>query len=82
MLILFSILVSPPTTKYKELTSTLLKWILMFDEVSCVIPGASAPEQVLSNLEVLQLSNLSAEEREAVKAVYDRYIRTPVHYKW
>jgi len=66
----------------QDLAAIALKWILMFDEVSCVIPGASTPEQALSNLKALDLSDLSAAEMEAVKAVYDKYIRNPVHYQW
>jgi aryl-alcohol dehydrogenase-like predicted oxidoreductase len=66
----------------QDLAAIALKWILMFDEVSCVIPGASTPEQALSNLTALDLSDLSAAEMNAVKAVYYKYIRNPVHYQW
>lgn len=67
---------------HQDLTATALKWILMFEEVSCVIPGASAPGQVVSNLKALDLHELSAGDMLSVKAVYDKYIRNPVHYKW
>jgi len=66
----------------QDLASIALKWILMFDEVSCVIPGASSPEHVQANLKAMELHELSDEKMEAVKAVYDKYIRNPVHYKW
>ena len=33
-----------------NLAAIALKWILMFQEVSCVIPGASRPDQVYSNI--------------------------------
>lgn len=66
----------------QDLAAIALKWILMFDEVSCVIPGASTPEQALSNLKALELPDLSAEDMEAVKAVYNKYIKNPVHYQW
>jgi len=66
----------------QDLAAIALKWILMFDEVSCVIPGASIQEQALSNIKALNLPDLSEEEMEAVKAVYDKYIRNPVHYQW
>jgi aryl-alcohol dehydrogenase-like predicted oxidoreductase len=66
----------------QDLAAIALRWILMFDEVSCVIPGASTPEQVLSNLKALELSDLSSEEMEAVKAVYNNYLKNPVHYQW
>ena len=67
---------------YQDLTAAALKWILMYEEVSCVIPGASTPEQVISNLKALDLRELSVEEMLAVKAVYDKHIGNPVHYKW
>jgi len=66
----------------KNLAAIALKWILMFEEVSCIIPGASVPEQLLSNLKVLDLPEISEEELLAVKQVYDKYIYNPVHYKW
>lgn len=67
---------------HHDLAVTALKWILMFEHVSCVIPGASTPEQVLSNLKALDLDEFPAEKMLSVKAVYDNYIRNPVHYKW
>lgn len=65
-----------------NLAAIALKWILMFEEVSCIIPGASVPEQLLSNLKVLDLPEISKEKMLAVKSVYDQYIFNPVHYKW
>lgn len=64
------------------LAAIALKWILMFDEVSCVIPGASTPDQAIANLKALDLPELSGEEMAAVKAVYDKFIKNPVHYLW
>jgi aryl-alcohol dehydrogenase-like predicted oxidoreductase len=66
----------------KNLAAIALKWILMFDEVSCIIPGASAPEQVLSNMKTLDLNEISIDEMLAVRKIYDKYIFNPVHYKW
>lgn len=66
----------------QDLAAIALKWILMFDEVSCVIPGASSPEQVQANLKAMEFHELSDEKMEAVKAVYDKYIKNPVHYQW
>ena len=59
-----------------------LRWILQFPEVSTVIPGASSPEQVLSNLKVCDLPALDDEQMKAVKAVYDAYIGPEVHHLW
>ena len=65
-----------------NLAAIALKWILMFQEVSCIIPGASVPEQLLSNMKVLDLPEISEEKMLAVRNVYDQYIFNPVHYKW
>ncbi len=59
-----------------------LKWILQFPEVSTVIPGASRPEQVISNLKVGDLPALDDEQMTAVKDIYDEYIRADVHHLW
>jgi len=59
-----------------------LKWILQFPEVSTVIPGASRPEQVISNLRVGDLPSLDDEQMTAVKDIYDEYIRAEVHHLW
>jgi aryl-alcohol dehydrogenase-like predicted oxidoreductase len=57
-----------------NLSAIALKWILMFPEVSCVIPGASSPEQVLSNILAAELPNLSLEQMENIKQIYTQYI--------
>ena len=66
----------------EDLATIALKWILMFNEVSCVIPGASSPNQMLSNLEVSNLNILTKEEMDSVSSIYQRYIKYPVHYLW
>jgi aryl-alcohol dehydrogenase-like predicted oxidoreductase len=51
-----------------------LKWILMFEEISCVIPGASRPEQVLANIEASSASALSQKQMNGIKKIYDEMI--------
>ena len=65
-----------------SLATQALRWILMFDEVSCVIPGASSPEQILANLKAADLPALSTEQMQAVWEIYDRRIRPLVHHAW
>jgi aryl-alcohol dehydrogenase-like predicted oxidoreductase len=65
-----------------ELANIALRWILMFEEVSCVIPGASRPEQITSNLNAAKLSSLNEDEMLKVRAVYEKYIRSEVHNLW
>ncbi|WP_046247022.1 aldo/keto reductase [Hymenobacter terrenus] len=65
-----------------RLAAFALRWVLMFNEVSCIIPGASRPEQVLPNLQAAELPELSEEQMRAVRDIYDRKIRPLVHYSW
>ena len=64
------------------LAQLALRWILMFDAVSCIIPGASRAEQPRENIEAANLAPLSGREMEAVRRIYDEHIRNPVHYLW
>ena len=59
-----------------------LKWILMFDAVTCAIPGGKRPEQVADNARASELPALSAEVMAGVKRVYDEKIRALVHQRW
>jgi aryl-alcohol dehydrogenase-like predicted oxidoreductase len=59
-----------------------LRWVLMFDAVSCVIPGASRLAHVESNVTASDLPPLTDEQMAGVKAVYEKYIKDPVHYLW
>ncbi|MGF7049640.1 aryl-alcohol dehydrogenase-like predicted oxidoreductase [Paenibacillus sp. DS2015] len=66
----------------EELAPYALRWILMFDAISTVIPGASRAEQVLSNVQAGSLPAYTAEQMNAVKAVYIQYIKDSVHSMW
>ncbi|MES2852019.1 MAG: aldo/keto reductase [Bacteroidota bacterium] len=59
-----------------------LQWILGFDEVSCIIPGASNESHVLSNLSVYDLPKLTYEKIAAMNEIYERYIKPEVHQLW
>jgi len=59
-----------------------LKWILMFDEVSTVIPGASKPEQVLSNIKASEIPPITQEQMHRVNAIYEEHIKQEVHQRW
>tara|TARA_R110002049_G_scaffold190938_2_gene359621 strand:+ start:6002 stop:6988 length:987 start_codon:yes stop_codon:yes gene_type:complete len=52
-----------------------LRWILDHQAVSCIIPGASSPKQVIGNAEVSNLESLLPETHKALKALY----KTQVH---
>jgi len=59
-----------------------LRWILMFPEVSCAIPGAKRPAQVEENAQAADLPPLGPATMKAVKAIYNRRIRPDVHHRW
>ena len=66
----------------QNLTAIALRWILMFDAVSTVIPGASKPEYVYENVNATLLPPLTKEQMKAVEDIYEKYIKDPVHYIW
>lgn len=66
----------------RDLVSLALKWILHFDAISCVIPGASKVEQIDSNLEAVNTPKLSDHEISQIKEVYDTIIKPLVHHLW
>jgi len=64
------------------LSAWALRWILMFPEVSTVIPGASRVEQLEANLAAADLRALTQAEMDGVAAVYERFIKPTVHHLW
>lgn len=59
-----------------------LRWILMFDAVTCAIPGAKRPAQVEDNVASADLPPLSAGTMSAVNQLYNERIRPLVHHYW
>jgi aryl-alcohol dehydrogenase-like predicted oxidoreductase len=69
----------PPGATMAQLA---LRWILMFDAVSCAIPGAKLPDQAEDNIRAADLHPLTKAQMERVVDIYDRYIRDQVHHRW
>ncbi|MGG9960833.1 aldo/keto reductase [Ferruginibacter sp. SUN106] len=65
-----------------NLAPIALKWILQFDAVSCIIPGASNMAQVNSNLSAFTVPDFTADQLKAVQEVYENYIKPSVHQLW
>lgn len=59
-----------------------LRWILMFDAVTCAIPGARNVAQARSNAAAGSLPPLDDQTMAAVRRVYDERIRGLVHSRW
>ena len=65
-----------------DLIPYALRWILMQDAVSAVIPGASKTAQVTSNVRAAELPALTQAQMDGVQDIYDRLIRPSVHCNW
>jgi aryl-alcohol dehydrogenase-like predicted oxidoreductase len=65
-----------------SLSQFALRWILMFDAVTCAIPGGKNPEQVADNCAASHIRDLSAETMAAVQGIYDHKIRALVQNRW
>ncbi len=59
-----------------------LRWILMFDAVTCTIPGAKNPAQAEDNVKAAELPALHSATMDKVRAIYDARIRDLVHHYW
>jgi len=59
-----------------------LRWILMFDAVSCAIPGGKRPEQVADNCRASDIPPLTPHTIAAVKRTYDEKIAPLVQSRW
>jgi aryl-alcohol dehydrogenase-like predicted oxidoreductase len=59
-----------------------LRWILMFDAVSCAIPGGKRPEQVAENCHASELPPLPGAAMAEIRRIYDASIKSSVHQRW
>jgi aryl-alcohol dehydrogenase-like predicted oxidoreductase len=59
-----------------------LRWILMFDAITCAIPGGKRPSQVADNALASTLPPLTPEAMASVRKIYDAKIRPLVHQLW
>ena len=59
-----------------------LRWILMYDAVTCAIPGGKRPSQVRDNCAASDLPALSDAVMGGIRGIYDRKIRASVHQRW
>jgi len=69
----------PPGATMAQLA---LRWILMFDAVTCAITGAKRPAQVEDNCRASDLPPLSEAQMTKVRELYDTKIRELVHQRW
>ena len=59
-----------------------LRWILINEAISVVIPGAKNAEQARANLSAAALAALSPETMDRIRSIYEARIKTSVHQRW
>jgi aryl-alcohol dehydrogenase-like predicted oxidoreductase len=59
-----------------------LRWIMMNDAVSVVIPGARNAQQAQANAAAASLPALRPEVIDAAREIYDRLVAPHVHQRW
>ena len=64
-----------------SLTDLAIKWILMHDEVSVVIPGATNKTQVEMNTLATDLESIN-HLMPKINSIYDELIKPDVHNRW
>jgi aryl-alcohol dehydrogenase-like predicted oxidoreductase len=64
------------------LAQMALRWILMFEGVSTIIPGAKSSQQVTDNCAASARPPLAAQTMSVIRDLYDQHIRPQVHARW
>jgi len=64
------------------LAQLALRWILGFEAVSTIIPGARTPEQARANAAAADLQPLPSETLQAIAELYRERIAPQVHHLW
>jgi aryl-alcohol dehydrogenase-like predicted oxidoreductase len=64
------------------LAGLALRWILMHEGISTVIPGARSPEQAAANAAAASLPPLDADAMALIERVYRERIAPFVHQRW
>ena len=59
-----------------------LSWILMYDEVTCVIPGAKTAAQAMDNAAAAELPPLDDRTMTLARMIYESMIKSSVHDQW
>jgi aryl-alcohol dehydrogenase-like predicted oxidoreductase len=65
-----------------SMASWALRWILMEEAVTCVIPGAKRPEQVEENAHAADLEPIDPATMARVREIYEASVRPLVHHYW
>jgi len=71
-----------PAYRSVTLAQFALRWTLMFDAVTCAIPGARTPGQARANAAASDLPALDPPTMRAIEEIYDRRVKPHVHGQW
>lgn len=71
-----------PVPAGTSMAAFALRWILMADAVTVVIPGAKSRTQAEANARASSLDPLSPQTLHALKKIYDDKIAPHVHQRW
>lgn len=69
-------------TPEATMTQFALRWILMFDAVTCAIPGAKNSAQAEDNARAADLPALPEATMQAVERLYRDQVKSSVHNYW
>jgi aryl-alcohol dehydrogenase-like predicted oxidoreductase len=64
------------------MTQFALRWTLMFDAVTCAIPGGKRRLQVAENCAASDLPPIPESAMDAIREIYEAKIRAGVHHRW
>jgi aryl-alcohol dehydrogenase-like predicted oxidoreductase len=64
------------------MTQFALRWILMFEAVSCTIPGAKKASQVEDNCRASGFPRIPGAVMRQIRAIYQTYVMPDVHHRW
>ena len=65
-----------------DLAPIAIRWILMHEAVSVVIPGVSRAAQLKENIRAAELPALTEGQMQAVRELYNRKLRGMIHPQW
>jgi len=64
------------------MTQFALRWILMFDAITCAIPGGKRASQAKENCAASDFPDLPEDGMRRVSEIYRESIRESVHHRW
>lgn len=74
--------IRPMVPEGMTMSQFALRWILMFNGVTCAIPGGKRPDQVESNCAASDLPPISGATMALLVDLYESRLRSHVHDRW